>query len=127
MLLRAARFAPARRATCLAARAAPLPPAAAPPPAHALRNSFAAPTLALRAAGNAARRVRSLCTAAPAAAAAAAGQLNAKQRKEMRAHAQRLGQARKLIIVQVRLPRGAAPQPQPPNLDVSPRRLARTG
>ena len=103
MLLRAARFAPARRATSLAARAAPLPPAAAPPPAYAQRNSFAAATLALRAAGNAARRVRGLCTVAPAAAAAA-GQLNAKQRKEMRAHAQRLGQARKLIIVQVRFP-----------------------
>ena len=103
MLLRAARFAPARRATSLAARTAQLPPCAAPPPAYAQRNAWSAATLALRTAGSAARRVRHLCTAAPAAAAAA-GQLNAKQRKEMRAHAQRLGQARKLIIVQVRSP-----------------------
>jgi hypothetical protein len=103
MLLHASRFAPARRVTSFAARAAQLLPAAAPPPAYAQRKVYSAATLALRAAGNAARRVRYICTAAPAAAAAA-GQLNAKQRKEMRAHAQRLGQARKLIIVQVRFP-----------------------
>ena len=128
MLLRAARFAPARRATSLAARTAQLPPCAAPPPAYAQRNAWSAATLALRTAGSAARRVRHLCTAAPAAAgAAAAGQLNAKQRKEMRAHAQRLGQARKLIIVQVRSPprrSTAAAAAEPYDFAC---RLARTG
>lgn len=111
MLLRAARFAPSRAAWAApaAARAAQLPPAAAAsPPAWAQRSSFVTAPLAPRAARSAARR--GLCTAAPITAAAA-GALNAKQKKEMRAHAQRLTQARKLVIVQARALRRSAAAP----------------
>lgn len=131
MLLRAARFAPARRFAWAApaARTAQLPPAAAAsPPAWAQRSSFVTAPLAPRAARSAARR--GLCAAAPVTAVAA-GALNAKQKKEMRAHAQRLTQARKLVIVQARAPRrsaaallcaASAAGPLMPRL-----RLARTG